>query len=131
MVGHAAIGTDQLGLSAVATEKVADDAITMPKLSQAVRDAIASGGGSGNGSGPVNFNQLIGTLALSQIPDALITDPKIVAVSASKLTGTIDDARIPTGIARGTEVPTFTRVADRAAAEAMPDDDGVFYWWPE
>ena len=30
----------------------------------------------------------------------------------------------------GADGPTFTKVADQAAAEAMPDDDDIFYWWP-
>ena len=44
------------------------------------------------------------------LADAAVTDAKIVDMAASKLTGTIDDARIPASIARDTELPAANRL---------------------
>jgi len=43
---------------------------------------------------PVRFTDLIGSIALPQIPDGLITDAKIISLVASKITGLLTDSQI-------------------------------------
>ncbi len=43
---------------------------------------------------PVRFTDLLGSIAIGQIPDALITNAKIISMAASKLTGLVINAQI-------------------------------------
>ena len=48
---------------------------------------------------------MTGAEIVAAIPDGGLASGKIASLDASKLTGTIDDARIPAGIARDSELP--------------------------
>ena len=86
-----------LGISdgGVTTAKLDSDAVTQAKMAD---DSVGPG--------------QLRTDAVREdgIRDAAVTDDKIDSMSADKLTGTIDDARIPDSIARDAELPADDRL---------------------
>lgn len=77
----------------------------------------------------VNFTDLIGTIALAQIPDVLITDAKIIGLAFAKLTGSIAIGQIPNLLITDAKIAALaaTKLTGTIAQARIPllDDDKI------
>ena len=88
----------------IVTSQIADDAVTGDKVA----------------SNTVHGGSLVtNTIPTDKYGDGTVTNVKIDGMDASKLTGTIDDARIPADIARDSELPAANRLIPSGGATAQ------------
>ena len=111
---------------------IEDDAITLAKLAGGTAGKVIGFDASGD---PAELDQSSGGLSTVEtnapvtgdgstgdpvtIADGAIGNVKISALDAAKLTGTIADARIPSAIARDTELPAANRLVPSSGTDGQ------------
>ena len=91
------------------------DTATLPAISALSGTLTATQFADGTIHGGRLFD---GTIPTAKYGTTSVTNAKIAGMDASKLTGTIADARIPAAIARDSELPTLPGTVTQAEAEA-------------
>ena len=112
-----------------------------PTIPASFADLTGTVGTTQFADGTIHGEYLIdGTIPTAKYGDGTVTDEKIVGMAASKLTGTIDDARIPSAITRDSEMGSWSfasgtgtippsRLAPSGSTGQLLRRSGSFNYW--